>query len=157
VKPVHERQHGLQPVGQLGSAATISARPPEHVFRDRVAFDEINAVTALQFSKPFTDVDLTECLKALVSAAERAKRGDLAEAEAPGRRRTPTKLNPDSSAYLFRNRKRLTTAKIRRYPSIGQRLTGRPIRRSKSLNRGSGRSESNSGSTASHPSRLARA
>jgi hypothetical protein len=42
----------------------------------------INAVTALQFSKPFTDVDLTECLKALVNAAERVKGGDLAEAEA---------------------------------------------------------------------------
>jgi hypothetical protein len=143
------------------SRLVIGRRPkqtPEAALAELVVAGlAINAVTALQFSKPFTDVDLTECLKALVSAAERVKRGDLAEAEAPGRRRTPTKLNPDSSAYLFRNRKRLTTAKIRRYPSIGQRLTDRPIRRSKSLNRGSGRRESNSGSTASQPSRLARA
>jgi hypothetical protein len=42
----------------------------------------INAVTALQFSKPFGDVDLTECLKALVDAAERVNRGDLGDAEA---------------------------------------------------------------------------
>ena len=48
----------------------------------------INAVTALQFSKPFGDVDLTECLKALVDAAERVNRGDLGDAEALLIRRT---------------------------------------------------------------------
>src|ERR1700674_5442839 len=65
-------------VNQLKPKQTPEAAHAELV----VAGLAINAVTALQFSKPFGDVDLTECLKALVDAAERVNRGDLGDAEA---------------------------------------------------------------------------
>ena len=40
-----------------------------------------NAVTAVQFSKPFGDVDLTACVAKLHAAVDRVHRGDLREAE----------------------------------------------------------------------------
>jgi len=66
-------------VGRLKPTQTPDAALAEIL----VAGLALNAVTAVQFSKStLGEVDLTECINALVDSVERVNKGDLGEAEA---------------------------------------------------------------------------